>query len=97
MALILNHYIDLTKVDKTKLKKGKFLEVTTYVDDVTKYGNNASTWEAMSLQDRDNGVKRNYIGNGKVAWTDGVVVVAEKEEVSKPQATAEVLDDDLPF
>ncbi len=96
MALILNHYIDLTKVDKTKLKKGKFLEVTTYVDDTTKYGTNASTWEAMTKEQRDAGTKRNYVGNGKVTWTDGVAVVAEKEDV-KPKAAAPVADEDLPF
>lgn len=96
MASIVNHYIDLTKVDKTKLKDGKLLLVTSYIDDTSKFGNNVSTWESMSKEDRDAGAKRNYIGNGKITWTDGSIVTAEKEEAAKPKKAA-VMDEDLPF
>ena len=42
---------------------------------------------------------RDFIGNGKVVWTDGSIVVAEREEqVAQPQTTVEVESDgDLPF
>jgi len=36
MASIINHYIDLTKVDKSRLRDGKILQITTVVDDTTK-------------------------------------------------------------
>jgi len=95
MALIINHYIDLTKVDKTRLRDGKFLQITSVVDDETKFGNNVGTYESMSKDEKDSGKKRNYVGNGKVVWTDGVVVLAEQEkkQSAKPKAT----EADLPF
>lgn len=95
MASIINHYIDLTKVDKSRLRDGKILQITTVVDDTTKYGNNVGTYETMSKEEKDAGKKRNYVGNGKVVWTDGGITVAEKEDVQK-KATAPATED-LPF
>ncbi len=95
MASIINHYIDLTKVDKSRLKDGKILQITTVVDDTTKYGNNVGTYESMSKDEKDAGKKRNYVGNGKVVWTDGSITVAEKEDAQK-KATAPATED-LPF
>ncbi len=95
MAVIINHYIDLTKVDKTKLREGKFLQITSVVDDETKFGNNVGTYESMSKEDKDSGKKRNYIGNGKVVWTDGNIVLAEKENKAAPKPTT--TEADLPF
>jgi len=37
--------------------------------------------------------QRNYLGNGKVVWTNGQITIAEKEEVV--QTATE--NDDLPF
>lgn len=93
MASIINHYIDLTKVDKSRLKEGKFLQITTVLDNKSKYGNNAGTYETMTKEEKDAGKKRNYIGNGKVVWTDGSIIIAEKEN-STPTAPASA---DLPF
>lgn len=95
MASIINHYIDLTKVDKSRLRDGKILQITTVVDDTTKYGNNVGTYESMSKDEKDAGKKRNYVGNGKVVWTDGSITVAEKEDAQK-KATAPATED-LPF
>lgn len=95
MASIINHYIDLTKVDKSRLRDGKILQITTVVDDTTKYGNNVGTYESMSKDEKDAGKKRNYVGNGKVVWTDGSITVAEKEGAQK-KATAPATED-LPF
>jgi|TARA_R100000081_G_C4785669_1_gene154359 hypothetical protein len=95
MASIINHYIDLTKVDKSRLKDGKILQITTVVDDTTKYGNNVGTYESMSKDEKDAGKKRNYVGNGKVVWTDGSITVAEKENSTKKAATPAT--EDLPF
>lgn len=96
MATIINHYIDLTKVDKSRLKDGKLLLITTAVNDETKYGNNVSTFETLSKDEKEGGKRRNYIGNGKVVWTDGSVVLAERDEV-KPKSNGQVEAEDLPF
>ena len=97
MATIINHYIDLTKVDKSRLREGKFLQVTTVVNDETKYGNNVGTYESLSKEEKDSGKKRNYIGNGKVVWTDGAITVAEKEAAVSSANGTTTKDEDLPF
>ena len=97
MATIINHYIDLTKVDKSRLREGKFLQVTTVVNDETKYGNNVGTYESLSKEEKDSGKKRNYIGNGKVVWTDGTIAVAEKEAAVSSANGTPTKDEDLPF
>ncbi len=95
MASIINHYIDLTKVDKSRLKDGKFLQITTVVDNESKYGNNVGTYETISKEEKDAGKKRNYVGNGKVVWTDGTIAVAEKQ--GAPKKAAAPATEDLPF
>lgn len=97
MATIINHYIDLTKVDKSRLREGKFLQITTVVNDETKYGNNVGTYESMSKDEKDSGKKRNYIGNGKVVWTDGNIGVADKEETAPATNGKVTTNEDLPF
>jgi len=94
MALIIQHYIDLTKVDKTRLVDGTKLQITSVVDDATKFGNNVGTYESMSKEEKDSGRKRNYVGNGRVVWTDGVVKLAEKDEA---KAAPKKTEADLPF
>lgn len=97
MATIINHYIDLTKVDKSRLREGKFLQVTTVVNDETKYGNNVGTYESLSKEEKDSGKKRNYIGNGKVVWTDGNIGVADKEGPAPTTNGKVTTNEDLPF
>lgn len=70
------------------------------------YGNNASIFVQQSKEDREAKVKKNFVGNGKVAWTDGNIVKAEFVErtEAKPtgmtmQSTSSKLSEanDLPF
>ena len=70
------------------------------------YGNNASIFVQQSKEDREAKVKKNFVGNGKVAWTDGRIYKAEFVErtEAKPtgmsmQSTSSKLaeTDDLPF
>jgi len=70
------------------------------------YGNNASIFIQQSKEDREAKVKKNFVGNGKVAWTDGKIIKAEFVErtEAKPtgitmQSTSSKLSEinDLPF
>ena len=68
------------------------------------YGNNASIFVQQSKEERDAKAKKNFVGNGKVAWTDGVITKAEwveKTEVKSTgmamQSASEKITDDLPF
>ena len=93
MSSLINVSINLDKIDKSKIikgQKGKYLNLTISVnDEVNSYGQNASIFESC-----EKGEDKNYIGNGKVIWTDGKITKASKTE--QAQNTEEV-DDDLPF
>ena len=101
MALLSNASIDVQKITKKKILtkgKGQYLQISIAVNNETNdYGQNVAIYETQSKEEREAGLKRKYIGNGKVVWTDGEApeVAEKKEEVKKeeeePQAT------DLPF
>jgi hypothetical protein len=78
MGAIIQMSIDLTKIDKAKLKDGKYLNVTLSVNDETRYDNNVSMCYNQTKDERDAGAKKVYFANGRVVWTDGVIKVAEK-------------------
>ena len=64
------------------------------------YGNNASIFVAQSKEQRDAKTHKQYVGNGKVAWTDGNIVKAEfieRVESKTIQSTSEKLGSGLPF
>jgi hypothetical protein len=79
MATIINLSIDLSKVDKSKLVDGKYLNTQIFINDESKYGNNVSMAYSQSKEERESKVQKQYIANGKVVWTDNVIKVAEKE------------------
>jgi hypothetical protein len=94
MSTIINLSIDVTKIDKTKLIDGKYLNTQIFINDETKYGNNVSMCYSQSKEERDNKAKKEYFANGKVVWTSGTISVAEKEG----QESQEVKKSgDLPF
>lgn len=99
MATLINASIDLTKVDKSKLIKGKYLNLTIAVNDnLDNYGNNVSLTIQQSKEEREIKASKTYLGNGKVVYTNGEVKVAEKQD--KPlQNTSDKFKDipDLPF
>jgi len=99
MGTIINASIDLTKVDKSKLIKGKYLNMTVIInEDLDKFGNNVAITIQMSKEERDLKASKTYLGNGKVVYANGEVKVAEKQE--KPlQNTSEKFKEDsgLPF
>ena len=99
MGTIINASIDLTKVDKSKLVKGKYLNLSVTINEKTdSYGNNVSLTLSQSKEERESKAPKTYLGNGKVVWTDGVVKAAEKQD-KQQTATEKMLNakDDLPF
>lgn len=105
MSTLINLSIDVTKVTKKNLGKGKYLNLTISVNDETnKYGQNVAAWEEQSKEDREAKTEKNYVGNGKVLWTEGLVSVAEKSESKESKKAApkkkqqeEQEDDGIPF
>jgi len=81
MAGLINVSLDLSKIDKTKVKDGKYLNAIVAIgDDTNQYGQNASMYISQSKEEREAKEARTYIGNGKVVWNDGNIVNAERVE-----------------
>jgi len=99
MSAIINASIRVDKLPKEKFVKGKdgavYYNLTISVNDETRYGNNVAIMDNRTKEERDANVARNYLGNGKVVWTDNNIVVAERDET--PQPVAEPAEDGLPF
>lgn len=95
MATIINLSIDLSKVDKSKLVDGKYLNTQIFVNDDTRYGNNVSMAYSQSKEERESKVQKQYIANGRVVFTDGNIKVAEKEVENVVNESKK--DDNLPF
>jgi|TARA_R100000654_G_scaffold10999_2_gene24045 hypothetical protein len=63
-----------------KGKDGKYKNVTVKIyDNTNEYGKNVSVWAEQTKEQRDAKEERNFLGNGKVVWTDGTINVVEKE------------------
>ena len=95
MSAILNLSIDLSKVDKSKLVDGKYLNTQIFINDETKYGNNVSMAYSQSKEQREAKEPKQYIANGKVVYVNNGIVVAEKEVENV--ANEPKKDDSLPF
>ena len=97
MSAIINASIRVDKLPKEKFIKGKdgavYYNFTLSVNDETRYGNNVAVMNSHTKEERDAKVARNYLGNGKVVWTDSNIVVAEREEKKTVQSSS----DGLPF
>lgn len=99
MSALVNFSLNLSKLPKDKIikgKKGQYINLTASINDETKFGNNVSFSVSQSKDERENKESKIYVGNGKVVWNDGNITNAEKEE---KEAVTSVVDDgeDLPF
>ena len=74
MSTIINASLDLTKIEKSKIikgKKGSYINVTMFVnDEVDQYGNNASIIMSQTKEEREAKTPRVYLGNGKTVGND---------------------------
>jgi len=74
-----------------KGKDGKYKNYTVSISDqVNEYGQNVSMFVEQTKEERDAKKSRQYVGNGKVVWTDGNIYKAQKESET-------LVDDDSPF
>ena len=92
MAGLINLSIRLDKLSKEKFIKGKttiiegkevtpiYYNITVEINDDTKYANNVTSWDAQTKEERVVKKTRNYIANGGVIWTDGVMKIVDKNK-----------------
>lgn len=102
MASLLSVSIDVASLPKEKFTKGKngkvYYNFTMAINDDSKYGNNVYVYDSQTQEEREAKKPKHTLGNGRVFWTDGNVVRAEKDEASQPQAASVAVDDSgLPF
>ena len=96
MGAIINASIRVDKLPKEKFVKGRdgavYYNLTISVNDDTRYGNNVAIMDSKTKEEREAKAQRNYLGNGKVIWTNDIIKLAEKEQTVETPA-----NDDLPF
>lgn len=106
MAVIINASINLNAIPKDKIidgKKGKYLPITITVnDDADNFGNQGPIVVTQSKEERESKAAKVYLGNVKVAWTDGKMTKvddpgAASRQGAKAVAKPTVVEDDLPF
>ena len=83
--------IDVTKIDKDRLFKGKtaiYLDATVFVkDEPDQYGQHGMITQDISKEDKDNGLKAPILGNCKVFW--------KEEQAPRQPEQREEPDDDM--
>lgn len=103
MAGLISVSINVADLPKEKFvqgKKGTYYNFTISVnDDTNQFGQNVSLFDSQTKEEREAKKSKNYIGNGKVVWTDGQMTVAERQEEAQEAAPAPAAADsgDLPF
>lgn len=81
-----------------KGKDGKFQNFTVSINDETnKFGQNVTMYREQTKEEREAGKKKEYIGNGKVFWTDGKITKADKRADLEETSNASADDGQLPF
>ena len=99
MSALINLSIDVASLPKEKFvtaKNGKvYYNFTISVGDETRYGNNVSAFDSQTKEEREAKKARHYLGNGQVVWTDGNIVVAEREEAKED--VKDNVEVDLPY
>lgn len=112
MASIFNAYLNLDKIEKSKIikgKKGNYLPISGVLnDEIDQFGYQGSITIGQSKEERATKDKKVYLSNIKVAWTNGINVPAAPREDNQssgddtvghrpPGIVPQVEEDDLPF
>jgi|TARA_B100000497_G_scaffold24166_1_gene28382 hypothetical protein len=97
MASLINLNINVENLPKEKFVKGKkgvYYNFTISVnDDTNQFGQNVSAFDSQTKEEREAKKPKQYIGNGRVLWTDGKSTKAQQE--AQPQDNDNNVD--LPF
>ena len=101
MSVLMNASISVDKLPKEKFIKGKdgavYYNLTISIQDETRFGNNVAITDSQTREEREAKKPKNYLGNGRVVWTDGNVLLAEREEEAEAVVVEGENDKDLPF
>ena len=102
MSALVSFSLEIDKISKSKIVMGKngkkYYNLALSVNDQTnQYGQNVAVFDSQSEEERKAKKPKDYLGNGKVVWTDGYIFKAEQQASSAPKQHSQPQDDDLPF
>lgn len=85
MSALINFSLRVDKLPKEKFVIGKdgavyYNGTISINDDTNQFGQNVSFTDSQTQEEREAKKPKNYIGNGKVVWTDGKINTAAKQE-----------------
>ena len=97
MKIGINLKIDVSKIDKERLfkgKKGTYLDATAFIDldNQGEFGDNGIINQAVSKEEREQGQRGELIGNVTVFYKDD-----GQSQAPQQADNAGGFDDDLPF
>ena len=101
MARIIQASIDLSKIDKSRIKEnnGKLWYQISIIenDEPDTYGKNVSIEQGMTKEENQAKAKKVYIGNGKTVWEgkSKAKTPEAKKPTNKPSEGSN--ENDLPF
>lgn len=81
--LIIGASIDLSKLDKTKIKEGKngskYYDVTLFLsDEPNQFGQHLAITTSQTKEERATQTKNHYIGNGKIVFNSEQPIVEKQ-------------------
>lgn len=99
MAQLISASINLSKIDKTKIVRGKdgaqYYDITISVNDSKNdYGQDVSIYEKQTKDQQQAKEKKNFLGNGKIFWSSRPT---EQNSPQPNQQQAPQDESDLPF
>lgn len=103
MATLISASINLSKIDKTKIVKGKdgaqYYDVTISVKDTKNdYGQDVSIYEKQTKEQSQAKDKKNFLGNGKVFWSSTTQSQPHQQQPAQnSQQQPQADESDLPF
>jgi len=98
MSTLINFSLRVDKLPTEKFVIGKdgavyYNGTISIIDETNQWGQNVSITDSQTQEEREAKKAKNYLGNGKVVWTDGKVTTATKQEAK----VAVEETSDLPF
>jgi len=110
MKVGINISIDVTKLDKNRFNKGKYADITAFVDldQQDQYGQNGFVTQSTSKEEREGGLKLPILGNSKVFYNSAGTQAPQQQAPNNPQNQAQPeqgspypandnFEDDIPF
>lgn len=101
MSKLISASIDLTKIDKARIKEGKngqkYYDVLISCNDTpNQFGQDVSIMQGQTKEEREAKATKVYLGNGKTFWSNEATAKPASAP-AQPQGEHSASSDDLPF